>query len=1010
MATATSLLVSSFLLLLFSVVSSDDGHTLLGIKQFWGNPSLLISWNSSNLNHCSWLGVSCSPSTNTVTGLNLQSQNLDGQLPPSLCDLASLTFLDISNNNFNGSIPSSLLRCSSLVFLNLSQNYFGGPIPEGVGLLARLQTLDLSSNYFVGDVPAGLSRLAALRLLYLHENLLDGLISPEIGNLSSLEELRLTNNPFAPAALPPEIGRLGRLRLLELKHANLTGPIPDGFRNLIALEWLDLSKNALTGSIPAGLFQLPNLTSVFLNDNDLTGEIPRPILSVWLTQIDLSSNRLTGTIPTDIVKLRGLTNLYLYQNQLSGEIPQAIAQISTLQYLKLFNNSLNGTLPPDLGRNSNLTYFEIDMNRFTGELPEDLCRNGALQTFSVYMNSFSGRLPEGLGQCPNLLAIQAQNNRLSGEIPEGVWSYKSLQYLRIGDNSFSGELPSALPSNLAWLEIQNNNFSGPFPANFSNSANFQLIQASGNKFSGEIPASLAQLHNLTDLYLDNNRFTGQIPSAIGLLEKLNILDLSHNQLTGSIPASITNLPSLNSLDLSENQLTGEIPASLNIQTVTFLNLSGNALSGKVPHAFDNAAFDQSFLQNSGLCASDPSLTRTLRKCSSDGSRRSKEASPTALIAILTVVGVLGLLTTALATALVRTYIRRRREFGDYASWKLTSFQKLRFTEEDIRLGMSEDRLVGQGGTGQVYRVPIGDGAVAVKRIWDGQKVDKKREREFQAEVEVLGGIRHYNVVKLLCSISGEDSRLLVYEFMERGSLDRWLRSLDSVLDWPTRYRVAIGSAQGLCYMHHECSPPVIHRDVKSSNILLDADFTPKIADFGLARMISGPGEANTVTAVAGSFGYMAPECAYSVKVNGKTDVYSFGVVLLELVTGKEAYNREEELSLADWAWRLVRAGRPLEEAMDKRIYNPHVAEDMIAVFKLGLLCTNALPANRPSMKDVVDVLVWHGANSGNAPSPVAEKPISDRDGVPLLYGMPLRLGSSRGRDLHSAMGNGDCNV
>ncbi|KAF3788746.1 putative LRR receptor-like serine/threonine-protein kinase [Nymphaea thermarum] len=967
MATATSLLLVSsslllILLLLFPVVSSDDGQTLLGIKQFWGNPSLLVSWNSSNANHCSWLGVSCSPSTNTVTGLNLQSQNLSGQLPPSLCDLADLTVLDLSNNNnFSGGIPSSLFRCSSLVFLNLSQNYFGGPIPDGVGLLARLQTLDLSNNNFVGDVPAGLSRLSALRFLYLNDNLLDGLISPEIGNLSSLEELKLTNNPFAPAALLPEIGRLGRLRLLQLKCANLTGPIPDGFRNLTTLQWLDLSENALTGSIPTGLFQLPNLASVFLNDNDLTGEIPRPIMSVRLTQIDLSSNRLTGTIPTDIVKLRGLTNLYLYQNQLSGEIPQEIAQISTLQYLKLFNNSLNGTLPPDLGRNSNLTYFEIDMNRFTGELPKDLCSNGTLQTFSVYMNSFSGRLPEGLGQCPNLLAIQAQNNRLSGEIPEGVWSCKSLQYLRIGDNSFSGELPSALPSNLAWLEIQNNNFSGPFPANFSNSANLQLIQASGNEFSGEIPANLAQLHNLTKLYLDNNRFTGQIPPEIGLLEKLNILDLSHNQLTGSIPASITNLPSLNSLDLSENQLTGEIPASLSIQTVTFLNLSGNALSGNVPHAFDNAAFDQSFLQNSGLCASDPSLTRTLRKCSSDGGRRSKEASPTALIAILTVVGVLALLTTALATALVRTYIRRRREFGDYASWKLTSFQKLRFTEEDIRLGMAEDRLVGQGGTGKVYRVPIGDGAVAVKRIWDGQKVDKKREREFQAEVEVLGGIRHYNVVKLLCSISGEDSRLLVYEFMERGSLDRWLHGLDSVLDWPTRYRVAIGSAQGLCYMHHECSPPVIHRDVKSSNILLDADFTPKIADFGLARMISGPGEANTVTAVAGSFGYMAP-------------------------------------------------GRPLEEAMDKRIHNPHVAEDMIAVFKLGVLCTNALPANRPSMKDVVDVLVWHGANSGNAPSPVAEKPISDRDGVPLLYGMPLRLGSSRGRDLHSAMGNGDCNV
>lgn len=145
-------------------------------------------------------------------------------------------------------------------------------------------------------------------------------------------------------------------------------------------------------------------------------------------------------------------------------------------------------------------------------------------------------------------------------------------------------------------------------------------------------------------------------------------------------------------------------------------------------------------------------------------------------------------------------------------------------------------------------------------------------------------------------------------------------------------------------------------------------------------------------------------------MNEKNDVYSFGVVLLELATGKEAYHQEEETSLADWAWRLVREGRPLEEAMDKRICNPYVAEEMIAIFKLGFLCTNALPANRPSMKDVVDILVWHGANSSNGQSPVAEKPGGDRDAVPLLYGRPSRLDSSRGRDLRDLHSAADSNV
>ncbi|XP_031489295.1 receptor-like protein kinase 7 [Nymphaea colorata] len=214
-----------------------------------------------------------------------------------------------------------------------------------------------------------------------------------------------------------------------------------------------------------------------------------------------------------------------------------------------------------------------------------------------------------------------------------------------------------------------------------------------------------------------------------------------------------------------------------------------------------------------------------------------------------------------------------------------------------------------------------------------------------------------SVVSATAHISADDTRLLVYEFMGNGSLHRWLHSSDSILNWPSRYRVAVGSAQGLHYMHHGSSPPVIHRDVKSSNILLDEELKPKIADFGLARFIGRSGEPETVSVVAGSLGYMAPECAYTMKVNEKSDVYSFGVVLLELATGREAHNGGGEMNLVDWAWQHFEAEKPLAEAMDQRIYDPFVSEQMFDLFKLGLLCTSKLPADRRPMNEVADILV-----------------------------------------------------
>ncbi|KAI7741986.1 hypothetical protein M8C21_001345, partial [Ambrosia artemisiifolia] len=314
--------------------------------------------------------------------------------------------------------------------------------------------------------------------------------------------------------------------------------------------------------------------------------------------------------------------------------------------------------------------------------------------------------------------------------------------------------------------------------------------------------------------------------------------------------------------------------------------------------------------------------------------------------------------------------RNRRRNSDL-KWKFTSFQRLDFTESTILPQLTENNVIGHGGSGKVYRIPInGFGKfVAVKKISSKKDLDQRLEKEFLTEVEILSAIRHSNIVKLLGCISCENSKLLVYEYLENRSLDRWLhrkrapssRGLSGsvrhmVLDWPKRLHIALGAANGLCYMHHDCVPAVIHRDVKSCNVLLDSEFNAKIADFGLARILAKESELNTMSTVAGSFGYMAPEYAHTIKVNEKIDVYSFGVILLELTTGKEASNGNENSSLAEWAWQQAIGGAPILDALDDEVIEPRYMNDMTNVFKLGLWCTNKLPTNRPSMQEVCQML------------------------------------------------------
>lgn len=964
-------------LLLFSLsAAQNDLPTLLQLKSDWGNPQPLLSWNST-LPYCNWTGIGCT--AGSVDSIILSNLNLTNPIPASICNLRNLTYLDLSSNDLPGPFPTSLYNCSSLSYLDLSENLFVGPIPSDIHRLSSsIYYLSLSYNNFSGEIPDSITHFPTLQTLGLDNNLFTGTLPPNIANLTKLQTLSLAYNYFIASYIPPNFGNLTALTSLWMSNMNLIGPIPYTFARLTKLEQLDLSTNNLTGTIPAEIWSFENLQTLYLYKNHLTGEIPATVRALQLSSIDVSINHLTGAIPDDFGKLNSLTGLAMYYNNLSGSIPPSIGLLPNLTNIRLFNNNLTGILPPELGKHSRLWNIEVDDNHLSGQLPDFLCAQQALTSVVVFDNNFTGELPVTIGNCPTLDNLQIHNNRFSGDVPAGIWSAVNITTVIMHNNALTGELPTQMPHNLSLLDIGSNRFTGSLPATAGNLA---VFRAAKNMFSGKIQDELfTGMPKLQRLVLAGNQISGAIPDSVSSLRFLTDFNLSNNHLSGDIPAGIGDLPVLTLLDLSNNDLSGEIPPTFGNLRINELNLSSNHLSGNIPQSLLNPAYDNSFLANPGLCSLN---------CATPSSQRTAKFAVGLRVMILVLGAVLLLIGVIFAILAARVY-RRKTAGGSLEAWKLTSFHTIDFRESNIVRELTDENEIGSGGSGKVYRVAIAGGkTVAVKKIWNGRKLDSKLEKEFQAEVQILGSIRHTNIVKLLCCVSSADSKLLVYEHMGNGSLDQWLHKrrqgeggLYTPLDWKRRVAIAVGAAQGLCYMHHDCSPPIVHRDVKSSNILLDSAFGAKIADFGLARMLVKAGEADSVSGIAGSFGYMAPECGYLRKVNEKIDVYSFGVVLLELVTGREANDERDDDCLADWTWRQLQNGGKITDIIDEEIKDPMYMDEIEVVLRMGLICTGALPSDRPTMKEVLQVLLR--CDPTKAETTNYKRQDSCRDVVPLL--------------------------
>jgi kinase len=842
---------------------SQEGLILLQLKnELVGSDVFLNDWIQSDDSPCGWKGITCDQSSKLVVAVDLSSGNLSGSFPSVVCRLPHLRNLSLAYNNIGGKLSPNLSMCRRLEHLDLSQNLFVGDLPDFISDLSELKYLDLSSNNFTGSIPPGFGELRRLETLDLCCNFLEGTGPSFLMNMSNLVELKLANNPFSPWNLTEDIGKLSKLQNLWLPNSRLMGKIPESLGNLLALTNLDLSQNQLTGAIPDGITRLKNVGQIELYSNRLTGPIPRNMsVLTALRRLDASMNMLEGTIPESLAALP-LASLNLFENRLEGTIPEAIADSPNLYELKLFTNMLSGTLPEKLGQNSPLETLDVVNNLLNGSLPSGICKQGKLTTLNLFNNRFTGQLPEEYGDCLSLIRVRMQNNQLSGEIPSSFWGLPHVSLLDLSNNQFNGTISPEIGNarNLSQLNISGNQFSGTLPFQLGKATNISAIDGSYNQFTGSLPPSLGSLIELGKLDLEGNQISGSLITNIQSWSQLIELNLSKNRISGPIPAELGQLPVLNYLDLSVNALEGAIPVELGNLKLNIFNLSDNQLTGMVPAAFHNSFYESSLLGNAGLCGDG---FKSIKSCSGKGHGRKGNSRSTWLLIVIFALAVFILL-----LGLAWFYRKYRLYSGtrdvemlqdNKSAWMLTSFHKLGFRGYEILDCIDEGNVIGSGGSGKVYKATLGSGdMVAIKRLWSVS--DASNDNGFKAEVETLGQIRHKNIVKLWCCFANRDSNLLVYEYMPNGSLGDILHGPKAgLLDWPTRYKIAVGAAQGLAYLHHDCVPPIIHRDVKSNNILLDSDFNARVADFGLAKIIQNhEKEVGLMSAIAGSYGYIAP--------------------------------------------------------------------------------------------------------------------------------------------------------
>ncbi|CAN6196630.1 unnamed protein product [Urochloa humidicola] len=1014
---AILLLLPLFLLLARAAAAPCHPDDLRALQAFAGNltgaaaAALRAAWSPSSPACCAWDGVACD-ATGRIASLRLPARGLAGPpLPPAaspapLAGLARLRDLDLSRNALAGPVSALLAALPrGLRAANLSSNLLAGALPPDLAaLLPALQALDASNNSISGALAPDLCAGApALRLLDLSANRLAGALPSSSASATpppcaaTLRELSLASNAFTgalPAALfdlaglrklslasnglagqvSSRLGELKNLTFLDLSGNRFSGHLPDAFGDLAALENLAAHSNGFSGPLPPSLSQLSSLRVLDLRNNSLSGPIARVNFSgmPFLASVDLATNHLNGTLPVTLADCQDLKSLSLAKNMLTGQLPQNYSRLASLSMLSLSNNSLHnisGALTV-LGACKNLTTLILTKNFIGEELPSHGVGGfDRMEVLALGDCALRGRVPEWLAQCKKLEVLDLSWNQLVGTVPSWIGEFECLSYLDLSNNTLVGEIPKSL-TRLKSLVTSRQSPGMAFTS-------MPLYVKHNRSTSGR---QYNQLSNFPpSLYLNDNGLNGTIWPEFGNLRELHVLDLSNNFVSGSIPDALARMENLEVLDLSSNNLSGSIPSSLT--ELTFLSkfsVAHNHLVGQIPNGGQFFTFsNSSFEGNPGLCRSGscnlnlsvgtPS-GRDVQPATSMGNKKNKILGVAICIGLALAVFLAVILvnmskrevstidyedTEGSCHELYDSYSKPVLFFQNSAVKELTVSDLVRSTNN-----FDQSNIIGCGGFGLVYKAYLPDGTkAAVKRLSGdcGQM-----EREFRAEVEALSQAQHKNLVTLRGYCRYGNDRLLIYSYMENGSLDYWLHERSDggyMLKWESRLRIAQGSARGLAYLHKVCEPNIIHRDVKSSNILLNENFEACLADFGLARLIQ-PYDTHVTTDLVGTLGYIPPEYSQSVIATPKGDVFSFGVVLLELLTGRRPVDVAKSKGSRDLiSWVLqMKSEKKEEQIFDRLIWSKAHEKQLLLVLEIACKCISPDPRQRPSIEQVVSCL------------------------------------------------------
>ncbi|XP_058201352.1 probable LRR receptor-like serine/threonine-protein kinase At3g47570 isoform X2 [Rhododendron vialii] len=958
----------------------------------------LNSWNES-IHFCHWAGVTCGRQHQRVIVLRLEHQELTGSVSPQVGNLSFLRQLWLGNNSLSREIPPELGRLRRLQILTVVNNSITGEIPSSISSCSNLVALELSGNKLAGKIPSELGSLTKLERLLIQRNNITGGIPSTLGNLSSLTNLTAYFNIIS-GNIPDTLGGCKKLEVLRLGVNKLVGTFPFSIYNLSSLGHLLVSYNQIEGTLPSDLgITLPNLRRLVLGDNLFAGYIPLSVSNATkLYLLDLAGNRFKGKVPP-LEKLRDLERLTLDENHLGtgevddlsfldsltnattlqlitlgdnnfgGVLPESISNLSAhLIVLTLSGNNISGSIPTGIGNLINLQALVINNNHVSGNIPADIGKLRNLEYLYLRGNNFYGEIPSCFSNLTSLIELTLSKNNLQGSIPSSLGKCQRMQALILGHNNLSGIIPKEVISlsSLVYLELSNNNLVGNLPVEVGNLKNLVEFNASENTLSGVIPSTLGSCVTLSLLYLDGNKFWGNLPATLANLRGLELLNLSHNNFSGQIPEYLDDFIFLNKLDLSFNDFEGAVPEKGAFKNTTAIFVQGN----------------------NKLCGGIAELH--LHSCKSRMGRRKGFTIIEKLILSVSC-GLLGLLVMLgvlyLCWSRKTTKVPPFRVLGN--SIPQLSYQSLHRATN----GFSLSNLIGVGSFGSVYKGILDQsGKVVAVKVLNLQFCGASKS--FIAECKAMKSIKHRNLVRILTACSsidyqGNDFKALVYEFMVNGSLHEWLHpngNEDCVheeqrsLNMLQRLHIAIDVASALDYLHHHCWEPIVHCDLKPSNVLLDNKMTARVADFGLARFLpttNNESSANQSSSIGmrGSVGFAPPEYGMGNKVSTSGDVYSYGILLMEMVTGKRPTDSMFTGSLTLHNFAKTALLEPMESIFDQTLIpqgqmgeastsissiqnqsslsSHKIHKCLISLLKVGIACSQEQETDRPNINEVL---------------------------------------------------------